>query len=186
MIQVLQQKDFLEVKVQACLIRVQKRLFRCGMFSHVSEVFDGRQDVLFELGAAGCEDVHKKLQLHYQGVTIGDLKPNRTTKTPDITLAGKLTTDGTCEGVPSLVHNGRTYEKVVVTAILQITLTDYYATVDISNNKIALRSGLQCPFTAGLCVDFEIGETSWAPVLPDKCSLHYFDVLYDGMSSLIS
>jgi len=100
-IQVLQSKDFIEVKVQAYLIRVQKRLFRCGMFSHTSEVLDGRQDVLYEIGTAGCADLHRELQFEYQGMTISDLKPNATTTTPDMTLVGKLGVDGSCVGAPS-------------------------------------------------------------------------------------
>ena len=185
-IQVLQSKDYVEVLVRACLVRVQKRLFRCGMWSHSVEVLDAREDFMYELGVAGCNDVHRKLQFEYQGVLIGNLKPNSTTASHELTLAGKLDAEGNFEGVPSYVHHGRSYGKAVVTAIIQVTLTDYRATVDVSNNKFALRSGLQCTFTEGSCADFEIGETSWTPVMPQKCNAHYYDVLYEGESSLIT
>jgi len=128
----------------------------------------------------------QKTQFEYQGMTISDLKPNATPTTPDMTLVGKLGVDGSCVGAPSYLHQGRVCDAVVATAILSITLTDYYASVDISNNKIVLRSGVQCPFTARSCMDFEIGETSWVPLLPEQCSVHYFDVLYEGPSSFIS
>ena len=175
----------MDVYVQGCSIRVQRHIFHCGMLSHISEVAGGRDDYLFEVPQSVCQDIHANLRFNFHGVIIDNLKPNATNTGPSLTIAGTVDSYGNCHGVP-YVEGSRVFEKeTVVTAIVTITLSDYYAPVDLINNKISLKSGLSCPFGTGTCTDFEQGQVFWASVKIEECNRHYFDILYQGQGNFI-
>lgn len=178
-VQLLQLSEFSNTHVRQCRIEIDRSIYYCGMHSHISLVNDGRRQYVMETDSENC------LKMHLTGaVRIGDnhlvtgIKSNQTIQTT-LTLAGKVTSQGSCTGSGYADPYG-SWETVVVQATVRITIRDYFATTKPGTNKITLQSGVQCILSDGYCMDIEGGNTFWSPVAMDNCRFNNYDVLFEG------
>lgn len=86
------------------------------------------------------------------GDVIDQVKANRTT-THSVTLVGITRHDGTCKGTQYSDPYG-TWDDVV-----RITLKSGFVPVQLSNEKLMLKSGTVCELADSFCLDSEDGYT---------------------------
>lgn len=178
-IRLYQKKKFDSVRVIQCRVLVRRVITDCGAFSFGRPVAGGIYDYLEDLSREQCENMHNTgVMTMGNGVTITGLLPN-STDSRSITLAGKLTNDGSCKGTQYSDRHA-TYEDVVVQASLWITLTEYTTTANRANNVLHLKSGVNCVLNKGRCVDNIGGHTFWKDEPVNECKFEQFDKLYDG------
>lgn len=182
-VRVLQRQNFEYAHVYVCLIEVTRLINHCGAFSHSSIVSGGILSYIHEVGADECMNIHWHQQYSgFSGHIIDGIKSNSTTRT-SLTLAGSLSASGKCSGT-TYTQNGQTWENVIVTAAIKITLTDYEARVKLDNNEIKLRNGIVCRYTDHYCMDAEIGETTWRYERLSDCER--YAILFDGHGDIIT
>lgn len=178
-IQLLQLSNFNHVEVIQCKITVPRTVFHCGMHSHVSIVNNGQGSYLLEITRERCLHMHREglLQLGTDGI-IDQPTPNRTFHR-NVTLAGKVKADGSCEGV-SYSDNYGTWDDVVVQAAVTISLRTAYVPVHLELGKVMLKSGTTCPLSERSCLDSNDGYTFWKLLPESACKFNQYDVLYEG------
>ena len=107
------------------------------------------------------------------------LKRNDSVVTP-VELAGSRNGNGEdCE-------NGRysdpygTYNNVIVSGYVKITLEDYYATVNLETNQLVLRTGTRCKFNEEECLDLYGGYVFWTSLPISDCQKKYTKLFFRG------
>ena len=181
-IQIVQKNRFEKVHVQTCLVQVTRMIHHCGMHSHSSVVAKGLYTYLYKVGRENCKAIHQFREFRgLHGQVFSGLQPNGTIG-GSVTLAGKLQTDGTCTGT-TFTEDGTTWENVVVTATVTITIKDYDATLKLDQDEVVLHGGYSCSFLSGYCIDAVMGETAWDPVTPQECNS--YATLYNGQGYLV-
>ena len=184
-IQLLQLTDLSSTTVSQCKIEIDRTIYYCGMHSHISVVHNGRQQYLQAIPREACQLLHSSGAVYISPrVQLSGIEPN-TTATHSVTLAGKIGPDGRCDGTTYSDPYG-TWTNVIVQAIVKVTVKSYSAAVRLSDNKIVLRSGQQCRWQSGHCLDSEDGYTFWEPAPTDYCKFNNYDVLYDGQAARVS
>ncbi|KOC58986.1 General transcription factor II-I repeat domain-containing protein 2, partial [Habropoda laboriosa] len=101
-----------------------------------------------------------------------------------IRARGSTGPEGRCDGSTYTDLYG-TWTNVVVQALVKITLKSYTAPVRLSDDKIILKSGQQCRWQSGHCLDNEDGFTYWETAPHDYCKFQNYDVLFDGKATKI-
>ncbi|KOC70172.1 hypothetical protein WH47_08649 [Habropoda laboriosa] len=183
-IQLLQLADFDNIPVIQCRIEIDRTIYYCGMHSHVSVVHNGYHQYIQTTPREACQLLHSTgATLITQTAQITDIRPNSTT-THSLTLAGIIGPEGRCDGSTYADPYG-TWTNVVVQALVKITLKSYIASVKLSDDKIILKSGQQCRWQSGHCLDNEDGFTYWETAPHDYCKFQNYDVLYDGKATKI-
>ncbi|APG78725.1 putative glycoprotein [Hubei chuvirus-like virus 3] len=178
-IQLIQLADSYPVHVYQCKVNILRHITYCGMHSHSSEVRGGLLSYVKIMGKSECESLHKELRMAISHSSIIDgLRPN-STSTHSVTLAGSINSDGKCEGSDYSDLYG-SWARVVVSATVTITLSDYTASSDTVNDQIHLRSGLSCKASEGSCMDTEAGYTIWTGTTRTRCDANVHLVLYEG------
>lgn len=109
-----------------------------------------------------CQIAHDHDTFHLGNAIIDGLTSNSTT-IRSITLAGKAGLDRTCKGAQHSNPYG-TWDNVVVTGSVKITLRTSWARVESESNKVYMPSGSTCKLETGSCIDPERGYTFWNPV----------------------
>lgn len=183
-VQVLQVKNLEFIFAYSCGIRIKKYIFRCGMWSHISHV--QHSEFVKLLTKEECLRAHTFGELRLYGQMVFNLIRNGTTNTV-IQAAGSYGPDGTCENAAHFSDEGESFSHVVVEVTAQIILSSYTAMLDVSGEFVMLRNSLKCPYRQSGCNDvFEL-QTFWetTPVI-DTCKETSFDVLFEGIGSLIS
>ncbi|KOC58647.1 hypothetical protein WH47_04874 [Habropoda laboriosa] len=183
-IQLLQLADFNNVPVIQCHIEIDRTIFYCGMHSHVSVVHNGRHQYIQTTPREACQLLHTTgSTLITQAAQITGIRPNSTT-THSLTLAGIIGPEGRCDGSTYADPYG-TWTNVVVQALVKITHKSYTASVKLSDDKLILKSGQQCRWQSGHCLDSEDGFTYWETAPNDFCKFQNYDVLFDGKATKI-
>ena len=178
-IQLLQISDYTLKKVIQCKIEVHRRVSYCGMYSHTSAVANGYKEYIQEISHEQCNLIHKTGVFTVgQSGQIFNLKPNNS-YTHTLTIAGSLSNNGACTGSQFSDPFG-TWSTVFVEASYRISLREYYAAVNLNQNKIHLNSGVVCLISDSTCTDVEGGQTFWDPLPPDTCNFKNYEVLYTG------
>ncbi|EFA11706.2 hypothetical protein TcasGA2_TC001793 [Tribolium castaneum] len=181
-IQVIQKNQFEKIHVKTCLMEVTRLIMHCGMFSHSSMVSRGLYTYLHKTGRDGCLGIHEHQEYRgFYGHVFSGLTPNSTSG-GTITIAGGVSMDGKCTGT-SYTDNGITWDDVVVTASVKITVQDYEANLKLDQDEISLRGGVTCSFLTGYCIDAVIGETVWNPVALPDCDK--YSVIFCGRGHII-
>ncbi|XP_048511828.1 uncharacterized protein LOC125501065 [Athalia rosae] len=156
-VQLLQLSNFKKTKAIQCRIEIDRTVYHCGMHSHTSITAHGRQAYIKEVSREACSRRHE-----YGIAEIAPNKPltnipqNGTTRL-EITLAGNVEPDGTCEGAFYDDLYGQ-WSNVVVQAIIKITLSSQEATINLEYNKITFENGLSCELQRKHCSDEEGGN----------------------------
>ncbi|XP_071577514.1 uncharacterized protein [Temnothorax nylanderi] len=182
-IQLLQLNEFESVKVIQCKVEIDRTIRKCGMFSHNSDVLNGKYAYIHEVTREACIRMHYYGTLEFKGTYIVALKSNQTTSRPAI-LTGVVDADGKCSGGSYSDLYG-TWTNVFVQATVTITLQDYFANVKLSTNRIQLRSGVACDFSTARCTDIEGGNTFWEPIPNDSCKFTSYSTLYRGYAEKV-
>ncbi|KMQ90430.1 hypothetical protein RF55_9816 [Lasius niger] len=103
----------------------------------------------------------------------------------DLTLAGRISNDGSCKGTQYSDPYG-TWDEVVVQAVVKISLKSSHAPVQLNSGKIILKSGTVCILSESFCLDSDDGYTYWKPIPTSSCNFHQYDVLYEGPATKIT
>lgn len=181
-IQLLQLNHFTHAHVIQCKIEVDRTVYYCGMHSHVSIVSGGRLQYIREITEKECRTAHEKG--HYPIFNyeyIQNLKKNQSV-THSITLGGSLDNEGSCQGIFYADPYG-TWSKVVVQAVVKITLQEFYAPVDLLENKIKLQSGISVPLSDESCIDVTGGYAFWKSIPKDMCNFNQYEIVAEGMGT---
>nr|XP_022904877.1 uncharacterized protein LOC111416980 [Onthophagus taurus] len=141
--------------------------------------------IISPIGRGECRKLHNTgTYTGYSGNVISNIKVNATTSA-SITVAGKLSMNGDCEGTV-YTENGQTWSRVVVTAAVTFMLKEYYATIALDSNEISLMGGVTCPFVDGYCMDVEAGETIWDEIEQGACKKRQYSIIYEGIGTEVS
>lgn len=179
-IQLLQINDYSSVHVRQCKVEISRDVRKCGMFSHTSDVANGKASYVYEVSRDVCLRMYEHGSLQIEKTLIMGISGNHSVNHP-ITMAGQVTMDGACKGSAYSDPFG-SWDDVLVLADVKVTLRDYRTAVALKTNKIFLKSGIRCEISAGQCVDMEGGNTFWDPVPVTNCGNKEYGILYEGMA----
>lgn len=181
-IQLLQLSDFEEIRAIQCRLEIDRTIYYCGMYSHISAVHNGRRIYLQDVPREVCNRIHEAghIDLGKDNFIVG-LKSN-STATRSTTMAGKIYTDRRCAGAQFSDPYGN-WENVIVQAAIRITIKDFVASVKRSTNEIILPSGGHCKVADGHCKDINGEDTYWSSAPVDDCHFSHYDVLYEGKAT---
>lgn len=181
----LQLNEFVKTHVRQCKIMIKRTVYHCGMHSHTSVVSQGQMEFMHEVGNDVCNHLHwtGAIKIGTSAIITG-LGPN-STSTRSLTIAGTVDNNGKCAGTEYSDPYG-IWSNVVVQGVIELTIQDYYATVNINTNKVNLRSGLACRLSEPGCVDLEGGNTFWDPLPDDNCRFDRYDILYEGLAQKVA
>ncbi|KOC58954.1 hypothetical protein WH47_00966 [Habropoda laboriosa] len=183
-IQLLQLSDFRNTHVTQCHIEINRTVYHCGMYSHISAVNNGRQIYLLNILRDVCQMIlHSGTFYITPTAQITGILPN-STSTRSLTLAGSLENDGTCHGSTFSDPYG-TWSDAVVQTVARVKIMDYTAPIKLTSNEIILKSGQTCPVQQGSCPDTMDGYSFWDNSPSDNCNFQHYDVLYDGKASIM-
>ena len=183
-VQLIQINEFKTVRVTQCKVEIDRIVKKCGMFSHTSDVLNGKFSYIEETSREAC------MRMRWIGIyknghnVVSELVANQTISRP-MTLAGHVDNDGGCTG-SSYSDAFGSWTDVVVLATIKFTLQDYDATVQLNSNRVMLRSGVSCELKATHCVDLEGGNTYWDPFPADHCELSNYGSLYEGYADVLT
>lgn len=96
-IQLLPVLDMGTVPVQSWKVEVLRQVSFCAMHSHTSVVAGGLAEYIKETSKEQCQKLHETGRLLLGATSIDGIKGNSTTTTT-VTLAGRITTEGSCQG----------------------------------------------------------------------------------------
>lgn len=150
----------------------------CGMHSHSSQSRGGLIEYLRPITSSECKTLHSTRVLRIGESLITDLPVNSST-TRVVVLAGKVSFDGACQG-GSYSDAFGSWDDVVVQGYVAVTLTDYTADADTSQDQIKLRSGVVCKTSSEGCMDIENGYSTWVHERFTSCDSRKHIVLYQG------
>ncbi|XP_074111451.1 uncharacterized protein LOC141535426 [Cotesia typhae] len=179
----LQLNEFEFVNIIQCKIEILRAIHYCGMHSHVSLVDNGYMEYVQLVTREMCQIAHNHRTLSVGSTVIDGLAVNATS-TRSITFAGRVTNDGSCKGTQYSDPYG-TWDDVVVTGLVKITLSTGSARVKVDNNKVHLPSGYTCKLNAGSCVDPDGGYTFWESLPRKYCNDNTYTVIYKGTATKI-
>ncbi|XP_057335847.1 uncharacterized protein LOC130674515 isoform X2 [Microplitis mediator] len=182
-IQLLQLVEMSHIQVIQCKIILNRAIYNCGHWSHVSTVANGHMEYVQEISREACKGILETKTYRTYETTIKDIFLNSTTTQP-ITLAGNVDLKGNCEAGKFADHYG-SWTNVVVHGRISITIQDYLAPVNLQKNEVLLRSGVKCAYSTGSCMDTEGGNTYWNLLETDQCKFNRFKVLYEGPAEKI-
>ncbi|XP_077272765.1 uncharacterized protein LOC143903177 [Temnothorax americanus] len=180
----LQLTEFQSVKVIQCKVEVDRSIRVCGMFSHNSDVHNGKYSYVADVTRDACTRMHTYGSFEISGTLITGLKSNQSASRP-VTLAGVVDSDGDCTGGVYSDPYG-SWTNVLVLASVTITLQDYTADVKLSTNRLYLRSGVACDFSTTQCTDIEGGSTYWSPIPDEACRFTSYNQLYRGYAEKVT
>jgi len=183
-IQLMQLSKFESISATQCKVSINRHIYYCGMHSHIAAVANGHADYILETTVDQCKKMHEtgSISLSTHSHVYG-LKINHTVSRP-VTLAGSLSTDGWCDGSYYSDPYG-SWHKVVVQAVVTVTLSTQQAIVNLEANQLRLRSGTVCTYTDNTCIDIDGGYTFWETLPADYCKFNRYDILYDGHANKI-
>ncbi|OXU16632.1 hypothetical protein TSAR_013300 [Trichomalopsis sarcophagae] len=174
----LQRLEYEPVQVTTCRIRVDRHIFVCGMFSHQSEVKTGEQIFFISISRDICYDIHRFGSFEYEKIQIHDIRINSTTRV-SMTVAGSLSEDGKCSGT-TFKTDQHDYEDVVVTAKLEIDVSDYMASANRDKDELILQSGTRCSYKDTKCTDADGKRSFWEYIPTSPCNYNQYVLLFDG------
>lgn len=178
-VQLIEYKDFNEIKVLQCKIEIIREIFECGMFGHISAVHSGLAQYIQETSHTDCLSMHTTKVLNMGGDKIVyGLELNKTI-IRSITLAGSAK-GGKCSGAYFSDPYGE-FEDVVVLSSVKVTLNEYTASVNLDKNTVHMKSGFTCDYKKKTCLDPHGGNTFWESGKKDRCERNRYGVLYDGV-----
>ena len=178
-IQLLQMEDYSTTELIQCKVEIDRTIYYCGMYSHVSVVKNGRAQYISEISRDACKQLHRTGFLALKtGLEISGIKANTTT-TRSVVLSGSLKEDGSCSG-ESYTDSFGNWETAVTQAVVKISLQSYMAPVDLDNNQIHLKSGAKCLFSETTCLDVEAGNSFWDLLSTDSCRFNHYKIIYQG------
>lgn len=126
----MQTSDYDQISVIQCRVGIDRIIYYCGMHSHMS---NGRREYVRELGADACRRLHKTGTIMVTA-TIDKLSTN-TSNWRSVTLAGRVSTDGTCRGAQYTDGYG-TWNDVVVQATVKVVLRSFSMPVKRSTKEL--------------------------------------------------
>ena len=186
-IQLLQFADTEPLRIIQCKVEVERKIFRCGMFSHLSTVQGSNQRYITEMTHSACEDLQNTGALVMgtgQDSILRELSRNDTSYR-SITLAGKRDTDGWCKGA-EFSDNFGTWDEVVVLADVTVVLYDFWGTLQRDTNEVILPSGVRCAAANGRCTDANGVHTFWSVFPTDSCHFDRYETLYEGIATKLT
>lgn len=182
-IQLIQYVDFANIEVVQCKIEIIREIKNCGWFSHVTLAHEGLASYIHEVSHEACLEMHRKQELTFKNdVKLEKLVINGTTE-HSVTLAGTIDGDS-CTGAAYKDPYG-SWNKVVVSATIAVTLTQYTAAINWDRNEVILRSKTACEFTKRTCMDPEGGSTFWQFRYSDTCRRDRYGLVYEGPATLL-
>ncbi|KMQ89865.1 hypothetical protein RF55_10448 [Lasius niger] len=184
-VQLLQLSDYNHAKAIQCKVEISRSIYYCGMHSHVSVDHNGKADYIHETGYTLClRKFQDKTFSLGAGNVIHGLKANQTSF-HSLTLAGRISNDGSCKGTQYSDPYG-TLDEVVIQAVVKISLRTSHAPVQLNSGKIILKSGTVCVLSESFCLDSDDGYTYWKPIPTSSCNFHQYDVFYEGSATKIT
>lgn len=178
-VQVIRKNRFLKVEVFQCSMLVDQEIFRCGMFSHSTQVYNGRQKFRVPLSRHQCDDLIQNNRLVY---------PNRNdfviTLTPDelnsgtVYIAGHVDAEGQCEGT-SFSFKNNNYQNVVVNHIYAIYYKSILANYEVETGNLLI-DNVRCKYTNKQCEDYHLGNLYWYTQPNINCEPTIYQTIYKG------
>jgi len=174
-IQLIQKPEIRLTIVHQCRIKITRHIHYCGMHSHLSAVTNGYASFTIEVGKQTCRSIMTtKTYYINQNNAVTSVKIN-STSIPPKTFAGKISTDGTCQDESYSDYYG-SWDNVIVSSYIEITLKEFSAPISISENKL-IPSGFKCDYLKKFCNDV---DTYWDLSFFNECSPYSVDVIYQG------
>lgn len=182
--QIVQTKLYDYRTVSQCKVKIKRTIRRCSLFGYLEPVENGYAEFLIDLSNEQCKRMHLTRSFTYDSNhVLTDIRINQTT-TRSMSFAGDAIGDS-CN-VGSYSDRFGTWSKVNVEGIITITLASYTAKVDITNDKILLRSGVTCKYSETSCLDIENGFTFWETLEYNDCSDNKLEVLYENKIQVVT
>ena len=180
-IELLQVAEFRNIHIKQCKIEISRTVFYCGYWDYLLPASNGQQQYIFEISREACDILHNSGIFKYgpTHVLAGNLV-NKTT-VAGVTFAGKEK-QKSCIGKSYSDFFG-SWENVYVQGTIKITLTEYYAQVNLREDKIRLSSGTSCKFSDTKCMDMIGGHTFWNRFPYSDCFNDNYDILYKGVAT---
>lgn len=179
-IQLLQIVDYDTTHARMCKVDVHRTITRCLWLSRSAAVKGGVASYVMELSKEKCDILHESGRITIGDTLINGIKGNSSTLRT-VTMAGSLKEDGDCDGVKYSDEFG-SWEDVVVSASVKITLLDQEIAVDIKDNVVVLPEGQRCQLHIGRCTDFNGFQVFWNSLPQDTCKFNRYGLLYQGLA----
>ena len=181
-VQLIQEENFINIKVWHCRIKQLTLVSSCGLNSHASLVKDGLQNNFLEIPRAKCLQIHREGFFSHKGTIIEGLKPNSTVSR-SFTAHGVLESDGTCYGT-SFSTEMASYTNAVMQISLEISLKDSFALFDTNEDEILFNAGTVCKASDNSCWIPQLGLSFWDISKVADC--HSKNVIYQGQATMSS
>jgi len=181
-LQVVQEKEWSELHVYQCSVKVTKTIYYCGMHSHISAVHGGLSNYIMDVDKTQCMTMMTDRVLHFESHKILGLVAN-STRTFPLTIVGSLDTKGNCRGGKYIIP-GYQYNDVVVQVSVTISLKDYNTVFQISSNNLLFNDGTTCSYSTRHCIHPVYGNTFWELGDKEQCSPVSRDVIYEGQATI--
>lgn len=146
-------------------------------------VHNGIATYLLDISPDICHDIHQYYSYRYNQHLFTGLKVNDTRSRP-ATIAGEVHSDGWCQGA-SFSDSYGSWTNVIVEGTFEFKIEEYYAPINIDEDKIILRNGRHCKLSSNACLDTDGSAVFWTLTPPNQCSFSNFDVLYEGPAKRI-
>lgn len=99
-------------------------------------------------------------------------------------LTGTATVDGKCAESQYSDPFGM-WDHVIVVATVKVTVRNYFASVERTNDKVGLGIGARCNGAEGGCVDQPGSNTFWEVMREESCQTASHIILYDRPGTLL-
>lgn len=179
-----QANDFTSVHIRSCKVEVIRYVGKChdGWYSNHQKIVDnGLARYMHEVEKFECKRAHEEGKMHLiRNLHVQDLKPNTTTDHVAM-LAGKAGHNST-ECTTTTYHDDfGSWNDVIVTATVKISIEDYEAPVHLGAGKVYLPSGVRCELGKEFCVDRDGAVLYWEAIKRGECAEQGYTVLFEGI-----
>lgn len=180
----LQVNDFTNVHVRSCRVEVIRYVAKCNpgwLINHQKIVDNGIARYMLEVEKFECKRAHEERKMFVMGnLHVQNLTPNSTSDHVAM-LAGKTGHDSS-ECTATTYHDAfGSWNEVVVSATVKITIEDYEAPVHLGSGKVHLPSGIKCELGNEFCVDRDGSVVYWEAIKRGECAKHGYSILYAGI-----
>lgn len=173
--------EYKQTDIIQCKVEIRRIISHCGMSSHNSIVKDGLSEYMYPMTRKQCETAHKEHFVKIGKFKVDGLSVNNVT-TKSIKFAGTIENNGYCDGVYYSDLFG-SWDNVIVTGTVKVTLTKESVTTKVGSNKIILPSDTECKLSEGNCIDYAGGYTYWDALPKTDCDINTYSILYSGKAN---
>lgn len=184
---VTQSTEHYELSFIRCHIESRSYMGRCGKSIDTFHDAGLFSDVV-RVSREECTKMHEKGT--FRILKNGDLIDIQLTRDGQTRYSyvsrGSVTSDGSCTPGPSIVRNGREYDRPLINTELLITISSGVAIVAVEEKLMKLPNGNNCPLGIENCFDADYGDVFWrVPVPSCNDAESEKSLVYEGPGTLV-